>query len=331
MAIASSGEISLTTVQTEFGGSPPIAMSEYYAGAGLVGAGTIGTLGAVPSSGAISLGSFYGTSNVVAPVNTAAPTLSGNSVTGQVITTTNGSWNNITGTNTAVASYQWKRGGSTNIGTNTNTYTLVDADLGYDVTCVVTYTNAAGAVSATTSNKAFSNGPLTSTSGSQAIAAGDYYMSLSLLAQAGEAGGPAYWQFIQTGITNHHTYGDYYPITYPNFPPYHGSSAPASPSGSVFTGYGPISPYTIYTGIWVGISSPPAITGQATQATVRVWDGQPGGSTQSYQANGQASSTQGSLVQTQIRLPGISQNMTWTLGAPSGSRAGGSIRYGHFR
>lgn len=64
MAIPSSGPISLTDVQTEFGGSNPISLSEYYAGGGLVPAGTSGTYGAVPSSGAISLQNFYGTSNI---------------------------------------------------------------------------------------------------------------------------------------------------------------------------------------------------------------------------------------------------------------------------
>ena len=65
MAIPSSGAISLTTVQTEFGGSNPIGLNEYYAGGGLVPAGTTGTYGAVPSSGAISLRNFYGTSSVL--------------------------------------------------------------------------------------------------------------------------------------------------------------------------------------------------------------------------------------------------------------------------
>jgi len=63
MTIASSGAISLATVQTEFGGSAPTSMSEYYAGAGLVPSGTSGTYGAVPSSGTISLQKFYGTQN----------------------------------------------------------------------------------------------------------------------------------------------------------------------------------------------------------------------------------------------------------------------------
>lgn len=65
MAIPSSGAISLTTVQTEFGGSNPISLSEYYAGGTYVPSGTTGTYGAVPSSGTISLRNFYGTSAVV--------------------------------------------------------------------------------------------------------------------------------------------------------------------------------------------------------------------------------------------------------------------------
>jgi hypothetical protein len=64
MAIPSSGAISLSTIQTEFGGSNPISLSEYYAGGGLVPPGTTGTYGAVPSSGTISVRNFYGTSNV---------------------------------------------------------------------------------------------------------------------------------------------------------------------------------------------------------------------------------------------------------------------------
>ena len=65
MPIPSSGAITLAMVQTEFGGSNPISLSEYYAGGGRVPSGTTGTYGAVPSSGAISLRNFYGTSNVV--------------------------------------------------------------------------------------------------------------------------------------------------------------------------------------------------------------------------------------------------------------------------
>lgn len=65
MPLPSSGPLSLTDIQTEFGGSNPIGLNEYYAGGGLVPAGTTGTNGAVPSSGTISIFNFYGTSNVI--------------------------------------------------------------------------------------------------------------------------------------------------------------------------------------------------------------------------------------------------------------------------
>ena len=61
MAIPSTGAISLNTIQTEFGGTNPISINEYYAGGTNVPAGTSGTNGAVPSSGQISFNSFYGT------------------------------------------------------------------------------------------------------------------------------------------------------------------------------------------------------------------------------------------------------------------------------
>jgi len=61
MAIPASGPVSLTTIQTEFGGSNPISLSEYYAGGSFVSAGTTGTYGAVPTSGAIGIRNFYGT------------------------------------------------------------------------------------------------------------------------------------------------------------------------------------------------------------------------------------------------------------------------------
>ena len=63
MTLPTSGPISLNDIQTEFGGSAPTSLSEYYAGGGLVPSGTSGTNGPVPSSGPISLASFYGTSN----------------------------------------------------------------------------------------------------------------------------------------------------------------------------------------------------------------------------------------------------------------------------
>lgn len=51
MAIPSTGAVSLSDIQTEFGGSNPISISEYYSAAG-----------GVPASGEISISDFYGTS-----------------------------------------------------------------------------------------------------------------------------------------------------------------------------------------------------------------------------------------------------------------------------
>lgn len=61
MALPTSGALSLQAIQTEFGGTNPISLSEYYAGGLYVPAGTTGTNGIVPSSGLISFDKFYGT------------------------------------------------------------------------------------------------------------------------------------------------------------------------------------------------------------------------------------------------------------------------------
>ena len=79
-----------------------------------------------------------------APVNTVLPVISGTTTLGSVLTTTNGTWINSPSSFT----YQWKRN-ATNIGTNANTYTLVLADSGADITCVVTAINGGGSTSAT--------------------------------------------------------------------------------------------------------------------------------------------------------------------------------------
>jgi surface protein len=79
-----------------------------------------------------------------APVNTVLPNVTGTAVVGNALTTTNGTWTNSP---TSYA-YQWKRG-ATNIGTNANAYTLVNADAGQSITCVVTATNAIGSTPAT--------------------------------------------------------------------------------------------------------------------------------------------------------------------------------------
>jgi hypothetical protein len=65
MPIPSSGAISFEAIQTEFGGTNPISLNEYYDGGGLVPSGTSGDNGAIPTSGAISVNQFYGTAKVL--------------------------------------------------------------------------------------------------------------------------------------------------------------------------------------------------------------------------------------------------------------------------
>lgn len=93
MALPSSGPLSLADIQTEFGGSNPIGLSEYYAGGSRVPSGTTGTYGAVPSSGAISILNFYGTS--------ALPPLVGQTSPSSVSATSSASQNMTTGSTTA--------------------------------------------------------------------------------------------------------------------------------------------------------------------------------------------------------------------------------------
>jgi len=65
MTLPASGPLTFTDIQTEFGGTNPIALNEYYAGGTYVPAATSGTYGPVPSSGQISVQNFYGTSAVI--------------------------------------------------------------------------------------------------------------------------------------------------------------------------------------------------------------------------------------------------------------------------
>ena len=82
MALPSTGELALTDIQTEFGGSNPIGLSEYYAGGLYVVSGTTGDGGAIPTTGEITIGDFYG------------------SQAGTTVTVTEGSWTilNVPGT-----------------------------------------------------------------------------------------------------------------------------------------------------------------------------------------------------------------------------------------
>lgn len=86
------------------------------------------------------------TAALAPPVNTAAPTIAGTPTVGQVLTSTVGTW---TGNPTPTYSRQWRRGASNIAGATGATYTLVAADVGQNITCVVTATNSEGTETAT--------------------------------------------------------------------------------------------------------------------------------------------------------------------------------------
>ena len=73
MTLQSSGvAISLSDIQTEFGGSNPISLSEYYTGGSYVTAGNA----AIPASGQISMSNFYGASAIWYPTVTISSNVS---------------------------------------------------------------------------------------------------------------------------------------------------------------------------------------------------------------------------------------------------------------
>lgn len=80
---------------------------------------------------------------VQAPANTGAPQIQGTAAVGQQLTCTQGSWSN----SPTSYSYSWRRDGS-EIATGAQ-YTLVAADAGRSITCVVTASNAGGSATAT--------------------------------------------------------------------------------------------------------------------------------------------------------------------------------------
>jgi len=62
MTLPASGPLSLADIQTEFGGSNPISLDEYYRGGAYVTANNT----SVPTSGVISISNFYGTTRRIA-------------------------------------------------------------------------------------------------------------------------------------------------------------------------------------------------------------------------------------------------------------------------
>src|SRR5579875_2529239 len=105
---------------------------------------------AINSAGPSSPATSAPTAVVVGlPANTVLPSISGTAAQGQTLTANPGTWTN----NPTSYSYQWKSctpsSVCSNVGTNSNTYTVAAGDVGNTLEVVVTASNAAGSASAT--------------------------------------------------------------------------------------------------------------------------------------------------------------------------------------
>ena len=100
-------------------------------------------------TGTNSVGSVNAISNAITvtslPSNTVAPVISGDTLAGSTLTTTNGTW---TGFPAPTFTYQWLRNGAVIGGATSIMYATQLADVGQPITCRVTGTNSVGSVDA---------------------------------------------------------------------------------------------------------------------------------------------------------------------------------------
>ena len=89
------------------------------------------------------------------PANTATPTISGTPTVGSTLACSAGTWSN----SPTIYTYQWDRDGSSIADATTATYTVQSADIGHELACTVTASNASGPGQPATSS------PVTGTEG----------------------------------------------------------------------------------------------------------------------------------------------------------------------
>jgi len=144
------------------------------------------------------LSAFGGGSYGSPPANTVAPAVTGTATFGQTLSTTNGTW---TGVPTPTFTYQWQRAGSNISGATSSTYTLVSADVGNTIRCVVTATNAISAVSANSnSTSSVAAAVPGAPTGVSAAATSSSAISVSFSAPASNGGASIdYYQAVCTG------------------------------------------------------------------------------------------------------------------------------------
>lgn len=98
--------------------------------------------GATLTGNAMSAWDFDGTGPTPeAPANTVAPAITGLLSVGSTLTCSTGTW---TGYPTPTYAYQWKNGGTNISGETASTYVIDAGDVGDNIKCTVTATNASG-------------------------------------------------------------------------------------------------------------------------------------------------------------------------------------------
>jgi hypothetical protein len=125
--------------------------STYTLAAADVGSTTVAVVTATNAGGSASASSSAtAVITAIAPVNTAAPTISGTTTQGQTLATSNGTWSN----SPTSYGYQWKDCNSSGAactaiaGATASTYTLAASDVGDTIVATVTGTNSGGNASA---------------------------------------------------------------------------------------------------------------------------------------------------------------------------------------
>lgn len=86
---------------------------------------------------------IIGEASVVAPVNVSIPSITGDTVQGQILTASTGAWNNSPSSYT----YRWVRGTTTISGATSSTYVLQSGDVGSKIRVGVIATNGTGSSS----------------------------------------------------------------------------------------------------------------------------------------------------------------------------------------
>jgi Ig domain of plant-specific actin-binding protein len=126
-----------------------------------------------------------------APVNTSAPSISGNAVPGEMLSADRGGWS---GDAPISYSYQWRRcnssgSGCANVGAASASYTLVSGDVNHTLEVVVTAKNGVGLASATSNRTAVVMAPTKPVRHSTPVITGNLRQNSTLTVTPGDWSG----------------------------------------------------------------------------------------------------------------------------------------------